>query len=129
MSRKGKKTIAYRWQKAQTTLQEAMLLAQQDFWDACINKLYYACFYAVSALLLKHQKDAYTHKGVRSLFNEYFVKTNLLGTEDGYFYAQLFDKRQKADYADFVQYTEEEVAPLITQTQTFLDTLKKLIQP
>jgi uncharacterized protein (UPF0332 family) len=121
------KVMVYRWQKSQSAIKEAQTLAQSCFFDAAVSRLYYAVFYAASVLLLKNGKEAYTHKGVKSLLNQHFVKTNLISVEEGYLYAQLFDKRQKTDYADFVQYTEQEVLPLIEQTQKFLDTLEKLI--
>jgi uncharacterized protein (UPF0332 family) len=46
--------IIYRMSRAKETLQDAELLADGKRWNACVNRLYYSCFYAVSALLLKN---------------------------------------------------------------------------
>lgn len=45
--------IEYRLSKAREALQDAKLLAENNSWNACVNRLYYSCYYAVSALLLK----------------------------------------------------------------------------
>ena len=47
--------IAYRLAKATEALRDAKLLAENESWNACVNRLYYACYYAVSALLLKNE--------------------------------------------------------------------------
>ena len=45
--------IHYRLERAQESLDEAHLLADAGRWNACVNRLYYSCFYAVSALLVR----------------------------------------------------------------------------
>lgn len=49
--------IEYRLSKALEALQDAKLLAGNNRWNACINRLYYSCYYAVSALLLNANND------------------------------------------------------------------------
>ena len=64
----------YRIKRALETLEDARVLAQSSRWNACVNRLYYACFYAVSALLLQKGLSSSKHTGVRSLFNQHYVK-------------------------------------------------------
>ena len=45
--------INYRLQRADETLEEARLMQNVAHWNTCANRLYYARFYAVSALLIK----------------------------------------------------------------------------
>ena len=45
--------VRYRLQRARQTLEDARILANASRWNPCVNRLYYACFYAVSALLLQ----------------------------------------------------------------------------
>jgi uncharacterized protein (UPF0332 family) len=72
--------IHYRMARARETLAEADLMAQNGHWHGCVNRLYYACFYAVTALLLRHDLSAGKHAGVRSLFNRHFVRTGVMST-------------------------------------------------
>ena len=69
--------IAYRLMRAHETLEDACILANEERWNACVNRLYYACFYAVSALLLTDGLSSSKHTGVRSLFNRYYVNSTL----------------------------------------------------
>lgn len=69
--------VAYRIERARETLDDARLLADQKRWASCANRLFYTCFYAVSALLLQQDLSSTKHSGIRSLFNHHFVKTGV----------------------------------------------------
>lgn len=66
--------IQYRIQRANDTLKEAELLLDNHFWNTAINRMYYACFYAVGALLLKHHIKTVSHAGCRQQFGLRFIK-------------------------------------------------------
>jgi uncharacterized protein (UPF0332 family) len=46
--------INYRIERAKETLKDAKDIAQLGKWYAAANRLYYACYYAVNALLMKN---------------------------------------------------------------------------
>ena len=92
-----------------------------------MNRLYYSCFYAVSALLAKDDMSSSKHTGVRSLFNLHYVKSNKVPKELAQIYNDLFEKRQEGDYIDFVKFEESQVKPLISETKKFLSHIKKVI--
>ena len=50
-----KEIITYRILKAQETLQEVDLHNNNKLWNTAVNRLYYACYYAVIALLVKNE--------------------------------------------------------------------------
>jgi len=58
--------VLHRLARARETLGEARLLANAKRWNACVNCLYYGCFYAVSALLVKDGLSASKHTCARS---------------------------------------------------------------
>lgn len=51
--------VQHRLRRAYEALEDAHILAREDRWNPCVNRLYYACFYAVSALLLRHNLSSY----------------------------------------------------------------------
>ena len=61
--------IRYRLERARETLAEAATLAHASHWNGCVNRLYYACFYAVTALLLRKGLGSSKHSGTLGLFN------------------------------------------------------------
>ena len=54
MSDYKKEYIKYRVEKSEQAYLDAKLLASQESWNACINRLYYSCYHIVSALALQN---------------------------------------------------------------------------
>ena len=117
--------INYRLQRAEDSYSDAIILAEKERWNSVINRLYYACFYAVIALLLKNDIETQTHDGSRTQFGLKFIKTGLIDKKFGKTYSKLFDMRQKGDYGDLYDYDKETVLPLIDLTKAFLEEIKK----
>lgn len=89
--------------------------------------MYYGCYYAVSALLLSSNIEAYTHAGVRQMLGLQFVRSGKLSVKMSKFYSDLFANRQEGDYADFVYYDLETVSELYPQAEAFVEEIAKLI--
>lgn len=117
----------YRMKKATATFSEVALLIENELWNTSVNRLYYACFYAVSALLIFNNIPSKTHSGVRQLFGLHFVKTGIVEKETGKFFSYLFDQRQTGDYDDFYDFKKEDVLELIEPTKALLFVIEKLI--
>ena len=119
--------IAYRLQRAADTIEEARLMQSIEHWNACANRLYYAAFYAVSALLVQDGYTASKHSSIKAMFNQHYVKPGKVKKEHGRLYNRLFDLRQEGDYIDFVYLAEEKVEPLLGETISFINTIRSLI--
>ena len=70
--------VNYRIAKAKTTLEEVKLHIENELWNTAINRLYYACYYAVIALLLDKGIQPKSHTGVRQMFGLHFIKTGII---------------------------------------------------
>ena len=70
-------------------------LARHDF---AVNRAYYACFYAASAILLAEGRKFVKHTGVRAALHRNLIKTGRLDAQWGKAYDRAFDLRQGADY-------------------------------
>lgn len=57
--------ISLRLQNAKDTLAEIPVHLEHGFWNTAVSRMYYACYYAVEALLLKHGISVKTHSGIR----------------------------------------------------------------
>ena len=60
------------------------------YWPVVANRLYYAAYYAVTALLIKDGLSAQTHHGVIHMFNLHYIKTGKLDSKYGRLYGRLF---------------------------------------
>ena len=120
--------IKYRMERALETYDEALELADKDHWNTVANRLYYCCFYLVLALFAKNEINSGSHSGAKILFHKNFIKTGILSTEFGKFYSNLFNKRQESDYEDFKVFEEQDIKPLIKDTESFIKSIRKLIE-
>ena len=127
MSNSKSDLINYRLQRAYEALEDARILAGASRWNTCVNRLYYACFYAVSALLIQNSLSSSKHTGIRSFFNRHYVKTGKVTKEMAQIYNDLFERRQESDYLDFIHFEESEVRPLISKAEAFIKHIETVI--
>jgi len=127
MTNEERSIVTYRMQRACETIGEAKTMFDAGHMNAYVNRLYYACFYAVSALLLTKNVSTSKHGYLRSLMHKDFVKTGLISNEMGRHFDLLFNNRQKGDYADFIAFKANQVAGWLAPTQEFVSHIETLI--
>ena len=120
--------IKERIRKAKDTLEAARLLASENHWNSAINRLYYGAFYAVLALLAKMNARTSTQSGAKSEFYRLFIKTGKIDRKYGELYTDLFSKRQEGDYEDFLNFTSEDVIPLVPRVEEFVEMIVNKIR-
>lgn len=128
MTEWSKDLVLHRLARADEALDDARILAKAERWNACVNRLYYACFYAVSALLVADGLSSSKHAGVRSLFNRQYVKTGKIPKDLARIYNDLFERRQEGDYIDFVNFQGSQVLPWISRAEEIIGYITILIE-
>ena len=129
MSESNKKAYAdYRIEKAEETYEAALILFNNAQWNSAINRLYYSCFYAVSALLTISNIETKSHSGAKTQFFLHFIKTDKISPVYGKLYADLFDWRQKGDYGDFFDFDKQSVKHLLLPTTELVQIVKEIIK-
>jgi uncharacterized protein (UPF0332 family) len=120
---KGSKAdlVRYRLSRAKDTYEDAKILADNERWNSSINRVYYSAYYAVIAILLNNDFNPTTHNGAKSVFSEHFIKNEIIPTEFGKLYSQLFTWRQKGDYDDLFDFNKDTVMP-------YFEPVKRLIE-
>ena len=128
MKEEIKTLIKYRLQRANETLSDAEKYMEEVSLNSVVNRIYYAMFYVVSALLISKGLSSSKHSGVRALFNKEFVNEGLVDKESGRFYFEMFKRRQTGDYRDFIEFKKEDVEKWLGEFDKSLserDLLKK----
>ena len=113
--------------RAHETLDEITLLLENKLWNTAISRMYYACFYAIGALLVKNGISTSSHAGLRQRFGQEFVKTGKVDKELAKHFSELFDKRQKGDYNDFIDFDEETANRLKQPTIDLIRSIEELL--
>jgi uncharacterized protein len=92
-----------RIQQLMNLAEQALHTAQLNFdagdFRACVNRTYYAIFYAASATLLTIGLERQKHSGVISAFRHHFIKPGIIEAEYSNIYGETLTVREDADYA------------------------------
>ena len=120
--------IDYRIESAYKTFEAAMVLAENEFWNSAVNRLYYSLFYAVNALLVSNGILTKSHSSTKSQFSLYFVKTGKFDKKYGKLLSELFDWRQKGDYDNIFDYNKSSVQPLFKPVKEMIKLIEREIR-
>lgn len=119
--------ITYRLERAHSSLRTATILLKEKEYSDCINRIYYTCFYAVTALLASIDIVPKSHSGTKTMFYKHFSLTDRITPEQSSFYAQLFNLRQEEDYKDFAIVSPAKAAEMLAKAKVFIEMLESLI--
>ncbi len=116
----------YRLEKAKNTLSYAKSNINDTTLDSTVNRIYYAMFYAVNALLITKELYSSKHSGVRSIFNREIINKGLIERQWGEFFTDMFDRRQKGDYKDFVEFERQDIEEWLKTSEEFINIIANL---
>lgn len=120
--------VTYRLEKSRNTLADAEKVIAMQMWTTGANRLYYAAYYAVSALLVANGIIAKTHEGIIRMFNQHFVMTGKVERELGRQYNILFTMRLTGDYGDCFDLQEKDVAPMVGPARELVTVVSALAE-
>ena len=122
-----KAIVDYRLEKADLAFNESKKVAAISLWNISANRLYYALYYAVSALLIHDGHPVNTHRGVIAMFGNYYIRTGIFASEDGRLYSDLQTMRNNSDYNCSYDATQQEIEPMIEPAKRLIDKVSDYI--
>jgi uncharacterized protein (UPF0332 family) len=120
--------IAYRLERYCESLRAAEIMFENDILTFSMNRVYYAMFYAVQALLVSREVSFSKHGQVKAYFNREMIKTGIFPTEMGRLYNKAFEYRQKFDYVDFSVPDREMVAEYLKNARGFIINIQEYLR-
>ncbi|MCR4809304.1 MAG: HEPN domain-containing protein [Prevotella sp.] len=115
-------------EKSAKTLTQADIMVHNGIWEMAANRLYYALFHAVSALLINDHHEVGTHRGAVGKFSLFYVKTGVFTPEEGRLYSQLQQLREDGDYNCAIDVTREDVEQKIQPTTLLIAKIRGIIE-
>lgn len=112
--------IEYWLRKADTALQSAHSEMQAQRFDFAVNRPYYACFYAASAVLLAMGRKFVKHSGLRAAVHKDLVKAGRLTARWGKAFDRIFENRQFADYIELHRFQREQIEDIVKDAEGFV---------
>ena len=119
--------VSMQLEKSARFLTEAETVAGLGLWNVVSNRIYYAVFHAVAALLIHDGIEVHSHKGAGLMFGRKYVMTGIFTPEDGRLYAKLQDLREKSDYNLVYQSNEQEMKPLLKKSKEMIERIRAYI--
>jgi uncharacterized protein (UPF0332 family) len=119
--------VSLELEKADSTFAEHEGLTEKGYWNTLANRLYYALFHAVSALLINDSREVGSHRGAAIRFHQYYIRTGVFTEDEGSFYSQMETLREKSDYNCFFKVSEADVKSRIEPTRQLIEKIKRYI--
>jgi uncharacterized protein (UPF0332 family) len=120
--------IAYRLERSRESLHAAEIMFENNMLTFSMNRVYYAMFYAVQALLVSREVSFSKHGQVKSYFNREMIKTGIFPTELGRLYNKAFEYRQRFDYIDFSSPDRKMVAEYLEKARSFITNIQEYLR-
>jgi len=111
---------------------EALEVAQESIdknrLTTALNRIYYAVFYTVNALAIKHDFTTAKHSKMMGWFNQKFIYENkIFDKELSKIYQNIFMFRQKGDYDEEYPIDIERAKELLAEAKIFIEAVRKVI--
>jgi len=130
MTANRKALIEYRLLQARDSIREADILLQAGMsLRSVMNRLYYAMFYAVLALLQEKEMGTSKHSGAIALFDREYVKTGTFSKEMSKVLHRAFALRQKGDYMEDTEVTSRDIEEIRPIAEDFVADVEKHLIP
>lgn len=119
--------VALELKKARETYEEIGILLDANRLNGAANRMYYAVFHAICALLINDGHQVNTHKGSHALFSLHYIKTGALPKEYGQLYNQLQTMREESDYNCAYDVEIDELQQRLEPTKSLIEDIEKMI--
>lgn len=117
----------YWMEKADESLRAAKVLLDADITGASMSRLYYAVFYAASALFAAKGIQYGKHSAVQSAVHRDLVKPGIIPKDLGALYDRMFNARQESDYKAFAEFSVEDVTAELVEVERFIQRFHTLL--
>jgi uncharacterized protein len=120
--------IQYKKDRSFEAIEDIQKMIDNGMLSAAMNRIYYAGFYIVSALLLLDGFSTSKHRQLIAYFNKEYIKTGKIPVDIGEILNESYNNRLAADYHDFVFLTKTQVEEFYDQIKEFVSLIDKMIK-
>ena len=120
--------VALELKKALETYEEIEVLVSANKWSGAANRLYYAVFHAINALLIHDGHSVNTHRGSHAIFNLHYIKTGIFPIEYGRLYNQLQTMREESDYNCVFEVEPEVLKERLEPARNLISKIKERLE-
>ncbi|MDR1538022.1 MAG: HEPN domain-containing protein [Clostridiales bacterium] len=122
----GKDLVNYRLERADECLRDAQDDLNADSLYSAANRIYYAVFQSMRAVLARDGVDFSKHSGVIAYFRKKYIKTGLIKKGYSDLIRNAVSIRSESDYSDFFTPEKKELEELLRIARDFWKATKEI---
>jgi uncharacterized protein (UPF0332 family) len=107
--------------KAKGRYDDGVVLKNMDRYESAANRLYYALFHATNAVLALKGAASNRHRGVKTLLDMHYIKTDIMDRKYSKLYNTVLEVREDSDYEDFYVIDKAEVDTNFILVKEFIE--------
>jgi len=114
--------------RANKALQAAKTLLENQLYEDCVSRSYYAVLHAAKAALIKIGVEAESHQAVKRMFGLHLVKTEQI---EKYFVEILTaqqEDREIGDYNIYLNIEQDRASKRVLDAEKFIQRIEKYLQ-
>ena len=119
--------VRYWFEKAYEALESAKNEYEDGRLSFAMNRIYYTCYYALTAVFRDQDKMFKKHKGLRSALHRDLIRNGIIEDRWGKFFDVVFEARQRGDYIPMVTFERTQLEDFLQQAEQFLKEMERLI--
>lgn len=118
----------YWMDKAHESVRAARVLLGANIVSASMSRLYYAVFYAVSALFIARGVKYSKHSAIQAAFHRDLVRPGTVPKDMGALYDRMSNARQEGDYKAFTNFGLDDVTAELVEVERFVQLFHALLR-
>jgi uncharacterized protein (UPF0332 family) len=119
--------IQYRLIEARESIEDVLLLINNDRHRAAVNRIYYGMFYSLLALGLAYEFETSKHQQLLGWFNKNFINMGLIDKRFGKIIHKASSRRTTSDYESFVEFNKEDIGEMFDEMKVFIIEIEKFL--
>jgi len=114
--------------RADKSLQAARMLLENQLYEDCVSRSYYAVLHAAKAALTKIGVEAESHQAVKRMFGLHLVKTEQIERHFAEILTAQQEDREIGDYNIYLNIDKERAAKRVFDAEKFVQRIEKYLQ-
>ena len=114
--------------RAVKSLQAARMLLENQLYEDCVSRSYYAVLHAAKAALTKIGVEAESHQAVRRMFGLHLVKTEQIEKRFSEILTAQQEDREVGDYNIYLNIEQDRASKRVLDAERFVKRIEEFLQ-
>jgi uncharacterized protein (UPF0332 family) len=114
--------------RANKSLQAARMLLENQLYEDCVSRSYYAVLHAAKSALTKIGIEAKSHQAVKRMFSLHFIKPEQIEKHFAEILTAQQQDREIGDYNIYLNIEKDRAAKRVSDAEKFIKRIEKFLQ-